>query len=57
LLVTLRLVAPDAADPPPATRALVAKALGLDSWERVVVSLAAARQEVATVWREIAGDG
>jgi glutamate-ammonia-ligase adenylyltransferase len=50
LLVTLRLVAPDAADPDPATRALVARAVGAGDWAEVVARFDAARQEVAAAW-------
>ncbi|WP_342741790.1 glutamine-synthetase adenylyltransferase [Sphingomonas rubra] len=53
LLVVLRLLAPDAAAPVPATRALVAAALGEEDWDGVVASLAAARQEVAAWWQQI----
>jgi glutamate-ammonia-ligase adenylyltransferase len=47
LLVTLRLVAPDAREPGPATQDLVANALGMADWPAVVASLAATRQEVS----------
>ncbi|WP_375391265.1 bifunctional [glutamine synthetase] adenylyltransferase/[glutamine synthetase]-adenylyl-L-tyrosine phosphorylase [uncultured Sphingomonas sp.] len=57
LLVTLRLVAPDAAAPDPGTATLVARALGLPDWAAVVASLAATRQEVERYWREVTGDG
>jgi glutamate-ammonia-ligase adenylyltransferase len=54
LLVTLRLVAPDAAPPPAAaTRALVAAALGVSDWLAVVASLTAARQEVTATWEAL----
>ncbi|WP_242150976.1 bifunctional [glutamine synthetase] adenylyltransferase/[glutamine synthetase]-adenylyl-L-tyrosine phosphorylase [Sphingomonas sp. BAUL-RG-20F-R05-02] len=46
LLVTLRLVAPDAAIPPAPTQRLIAGALGMADWDGVVASLAATRQEV-----------
>jgi [glutamine synthetase] adenylyltransferase / [glutamine synthetase]-adenylyl-L-tyrosine phosphorylase len=52
LLVTLRLVAPDLAEPSPTTRALVARALGLADWDAVVAAFAAARQEVADAWAQ-----
>lgn len=57
LLVTLRLVAPDAAAPDPGTAALIARALGLPDWAAVVASLAATRQEVERYWRKVTGDG
>jgi glutamate-ammonia-ligase adenylyltransferase len=47
MLVTLRLVAPDAKPPAPATQALIARALGLADWDAVVASFAATRQEVS----------
>jgi glutamate-ammonia-ligase adenylyltransferase len=51
LLVTMRLVAPDAQPPGSATRAVIARALDLPDWDAVVASLAAAVQEVAAIWR------
>ena len=53
LLVTLRLVAPDAREPVPATQALVARAVGLPDWAAVVASLDATRHGVAEFWREV----
>ena len=54
LLVTARLVAPDAAEPPAAaTRALIAQALRLADWDAVLASFAAVREEVARAWREL----
>ncbi|QKS01224.1 bifunctional [glutamine synthetase] adenylyltransferase/[glutamine synthetase]-adenylyl-L-tyrosine phosphorylase [Sphingomonas sp. CL5.1] len=51
LLVTLRLVAPDAREPEAAaTRALVARALGVKDWAAVLAGLDAARQEVRAAW-------
>ncbi|GAA0306850.1 bifunctional [glutamine synthetase] adenylyltransferase/[glutamine synthetase]-adenylyl-L-tyrosine phosphorylase [Sphingomonas oligophenolica] len=55
LLVTLRLVAPDAQVPAPATRALIARALGVADWGGVVASFAATRQEVSDFWAMVAG--
>ena len=54
LLVTLRLVAPDAQPPAPATRALIARALDVADWDAVVASFAATRQEVADFWASVA---
>jgi glutamate-ammonia-ligase adenylyltransferase len=51
LLVTMRLLAPDAQPPGEATRALVAQALNLADWDAVIASLEVARQEV-TAWRD-----
>jgi glutamate-ammonia-ligase adenylyltransferase len=54
LLVTARLVAPDAAEPPAdATRALIAQALRLRDWDAVLASFDAVREEVATFWQEL----
>ena len=55
LLVTLRLVAPDAAEPDAVTAALVARAAGMADWAQVVATLAATRQEVARYWTEVTG--
>lgn len=55
MLVTLRLVAPDAAPPAESTRALVARALDLPDWDAVVARLEASRQEVAAAWGEMHG--
>ncbi|WP_293876673.1 MULTISPECIES: bifunctional [glutamate--ammonia ligase]-adenylyl-L-tyrosine phosphorylase/[glutamate--ammonia-ligase] adenylyltransferase [unclassified Sphingomonas] len=56
LLVTLRLVAPDSAEPPPATRALIAQVLRRDDWDAVLAAFAATRQEVAAVWTSMTGE-
>ncbi len=50
MLVTLRLLAPDAESPPPATRAVIARALGVADWDVVVARFAATRQEVEQIW-------
>ena len=57
LLVTLRLVAPDAQPPGEATQALIARALGLDDWAQVVASLERTRQEVSACWAAIRAAG
>ncbi|MCR5871747.1 MULTISPECIES: bifunctional [glutamate--ammonia ligase]-adenylyl-L-tyrosine phosphorylase/[glutamate--ammonia-ligase] adenylyltransferase [unclassified Sphingomonas] len=54
LLVTMRLVAPDAQPPGEATRAMVAHAVGAAEWNEVVASLDRHRQEVATAWAGVA---
>ena len=56
LLVALRLVAPEAAEPAPATQALIAASLGLAGWDEVVARLADTRQEVAAFWASVAGE-
>jgi len=54
LLVTTRLVAPDAAEPPiAATRALIARACGAEDWEGLLAAYAQARQTVSKQWRQI----
>jgi glutamate-ammonia-ligase adenylyltransferase len=53
LLVTLRLVAPDAQPPGPGTRALVAAALLAPDWDAVVAALERVRQEVRTAWTAV----
>jgi glutamate-ammonia-ligase adenylyltransferase len=51
LLVTLRLVAPDAAPPAEPTRRLIADALRLPGWDAVVAELERVRQEVRACWQ------
>ncbi len=53
LLVTMRLVAPGADLPTPATRALIAKALALPDWDAVVAAFEETRQEVGRAWAQI----
>jgi glutamate-ammonia-ligase adenylyltransferase len=53
MLVTLRLVAPDAQPPGATTQALIARALGLGGWDEVVASFERTRQEVGDCWAEI----
>ncbi len=53
LLVTMRLVAPDCAEPSPATQKLLAQAVGAESWSTVVASLDATRQEVRKCWAAV----
>ncbi|WP_271299525.1 bifunctional [glutamine synthetase] adenylyltransferase/[glutamine synthetase]-adenylyl-L-tyrosine phosphorylase [Sphingomonas sp. CV7422] len=55
LLVVLRLVAPDAAEPSPATQALIARALRLADWPAVLEALAMTRQDVAAAWTQATG--
>ena len=53
LLVTVRLVAPDAREPEAAaTRALIARALGLADWPAVLAALDAVRDSVGKAWQE-----
>lgn len=55
LLVVLRLVSPDSAEPPDASRALVAAGCGADDWDELLARYAAARQSVGDLWRAVAG--
>ncbi|MGQ0661180.1 bifunctional [glutamine synthetase] adenylyltransferase/[glutamine synthetase]-adenylyl-L-tyrosine phosphorylase [Sphingosinicella sp.] len=55
MLVVMRLVAPDSAEPPAASRALVAKACGAADWDELLARYAAARQSVRELWRAVAG--
>ncbi|MHA6722344.1 bifunctional [glutamine synthetase] adenylyltransferase/[glutamine synthetase]-adenylyl-L-tyrosine phosphorylase [Sphingomonas sp. RS2018] len=58
LIVTARLIAPDAAPPAAAaTRALVAQALDLPDWDTVLVRLETVRQEVSAVWQGVIDKG
>lgn len=57
LLVTTRLVAPDAMPPGEATRALIVRALDLTDWPAVVASIDATRQDVLACWAQISGSG
>jgi glutamate-ammonia-ligase adenylyltransferase len=54
LLVTFRLVSPGSAEPPEASRPLVAAACGLADWQSLLAAHAEARQSVGTLWRETA---
>jgi glutamate-ammonia-ligase adenylyltransferase len=56
LLVTLRLVAPEGVVEAPASRALVAAALGLAGWDEVVARLRSVRQDVAAEWARVSGE-
>ncbi|RZT47670.1 glutamate-ammonia-ligase adenylyltransferase [Sphingomonas sp. BK036] len=56
LLVTLRLVAPDATPPGPATEALIARAIGVADWAAVVATLESTRQEVRGFWMQATGE-
>ena len=50
VLVTTRLVAPDAQPPAEATRGLIAQALKLDDWAAVLACMDATRQHVRAAW-------
>ncbi len=53
LLVTLRLVAPDCSEPPPASRALIARACGTASWEALQGEIESARASVQSAWQRL----
>nr|WP_121886592.1 bifunctional [glutamine synthetase] adenylyltransferase/[glutamine synthetase]-adenylyl-L-tyrosine phosphorylase [Sphingomonas sp. PP-F2F-G114-C0414] len=56
LLVTLRLVAPDATAPGAATGALIARAIGVADWPAAIAKLDSTRQEVREFWMQLTGD-
>ena len=51
MLVTLRLVSPDADEPPEISRELVALACGEADWDGLVAAYAAARDIISAEWR------
>ena len=53
-LIVSRLVAPASTEPPEATRPLVARACGADTWDRLLESYAQARQCVSASWGALA---
>ena len=53
-LVVSRLVSPKSTEPPEATRPLVARACGVESWEALLESYAQARQRVGDAWTALA---
>lgn len=57
MLITLRLVAPDSAEPPEASRRLVAERCGQRCWGDLLDAYAAARALIAREWRRVAGIG
>jgi glutamate-ammonia-ligase adenylyltransferase len=56
LLVTMRLLAPDAEPPGEATQRLIARDLRCADWPTVVASLDRTRQEVSACWRRMTGE-
>jgi glutamate-ammonia-ligase adenylyltransferase len=56
-LVAARLLAPDAREPPPAARAVLAKACGAGDWDNLTANLVAARRAVAETWQAVFGEG
>ncbi|WP_022681326.1 bifunctional [glutamine synthetase] adenylyltransferase/[glutamine synthetase]-adenylyl-L-tyrosine phosphorylase [Sphingobium bisphenolivorans] len=53
-LIVSRLVSPKSTEPPDATRPLVARACGVDSWEALLESYGEARQRVREAWLALA---
>ncbi|MBD8620286.1 bifunctional [glutamine synthetase] adenylyltransferase/[glutamine synthetase]-adenylyl-L-tyrosine phosphorylase [Sphingomonas sp. CFBP 13728] len=56
LLVTLRLVAPDATPPGHASEELIARAIGVADWSAVVATLESTLQEVRRFWMQVTGE-
>ncbi len=57
MLVTARLLAPDATEPPTATRAVMARAMGVADWNALVADFERTRQDVAALWARETFDG
>lgn len=55
LIVTLRLVAPDAQVPEPTTQTLIARAVGLPDWPATLAAFDRTRQEVMQFWATVGG--
>lgn len=53
-LIVSRLVSPKLTEPPEATRPLVARACGVESWDALLESYAQARQSVRDAWEAMA---
>jgi glutamate-ammonia-ligase adenylyltransferase len=53
LLVTMRLLAPDAHVPSATSCAVIARAIGTDDWPAAVARFDAVRQDVATCWARV----
>ena len=53
LLVVVRLMAPDGAFPPEASRAIVAHACGEADWDHLIAAIAAARAAIAATWQTV----
>jgi glutamate-ammonia-ligase adenylyltransferase len=53
LLVVVRLVAPDGAFPPEASRGIIAHACGAGDWHGLIAAVAAARTTIAATWHMI----
>jgi glutamate-ammonia-ligase adenylyltransferase len=55
MLVMFRLVSPTSAEPPLATRPLVARACGLADWDELLERHERARQSISGLWRAVKG--
>jgi [glutamine synthetase] adenylyltransferase / [glutamine synthetase]-adenylyl-L-tyrosine phosphorylase len=53
MLVMFRLVSPSTAEPPAATRPLVARACGLADWDELLAAHDQARQRIRELWRGV----
>ena len=53
MLVVLRLASPNSAEPPAATRPLVARACGLADWDELLAAHEQARQSISALWRTV----
>ena len=56
LLVTMRLIAPSAAEPGAAAREAIARACAMPDWPALLAAFDRARQDVGEAWRRIAGE-
>jgi glutamate-ammonia-ligase adenylyltransferase len=56
MLVMFRLVSPSSAEPPEATRPLVARACGMEDWQALLAAHDDARQKIARLWRTVISD-
>ncbi|WP_294394849.1 bifunctional [glutamine synthetase] adenylyltransferase/[glutamine synthetase]-adenylyl-L-tyrosine phosphorylase [uncultured Sphingomonas sp.] len=57
MLIALRLVAPDSAEPPVASQSLLAELCGTDGWADLLARYQAARSLIVSEWRRVAGLG
>ncbi|QPQ54033.1 bifunctional [glutamine synthetase] adenylyltransferase/[glutamine synthetase]-adenylyl-L-tyrosine phosphorylase [Allosphingosinicella flava] len=55
MLVMFRLVSPNSAEPAEASRPLVARACGEESWDALLAAHDAARQSISALWDRVSG--
>ena len=55
-LIAARLLAPDAEEPPPAARAVLASACQCDDWDSLLARLSESRRTVAAGWKAVFGE-